>query len=147
LDELGLMPALRWYAQEMSSRYNLPIHVGGSAAGIDVPDDTRLTIFRIAQEAITNAIRHAVADHVTINLEIGAGEIKMTVQDDGQGFNVDMTLGGNELKSLGLHGMIERARLIGGDCEIHSTPGKGTLVLVKCSYAENTENQDSPVAG
>jgi signal transduction histidine kinase len=147
LDELGLLPALRWYAEEMSQRSMLPIEVSGTSNGADIPEEVRLTIFRIAQEAITNTIRHAQAKKVMVNLETHAPEIKLTVEDNGQGFNVDSVLAGSEHNCLGLLGMIERARLLGGECEIHSMRGRGTIVQVNINYAKEPESSNPPAAG
>jgi signal transduction histidine kinase len=147
LDELGLLPALRWYAQEVNKYYHLPVTITGSLPEEDISDETRLTVFRIAQEAVTNAIRHAQANKVSIDLEARASEITLRVEDDGQGFNVDAVMGGDELNFLGLLGMIERAALIGGDCQIQSRRGKGTIVEVKFNRAQKPEPTNPPAAG
>ncbi len=131
LDELGLMAALRWYAQQVREHYNLHILVSGAPESEQLPDEYRLVLFRIAQEAITNAVRHAEANQVQVFLELSQDEVHLTVSDDGKGFNVDEILGGSELRCLGLMGMIERAALIGGKCEIRSAPGAGTTVEVR----------------
>jgi signal transduction histidine kinase len=138
LDELGLLPALRWYAQEVNVYYHLPVTVTSSVPEEGISAEARLTIFRIAQEAVTNAIRHAGADKVMIDLEEHDSEICLRVEDDGQGFDVDAVMGGDELNFLGLLGMIERATLIGGDCQIQSRRGKGTVVEVKFNCAQKS---------
>jgi signal transduction histidine kinase len=147
LDELGLIPALRWYALEMSNHFKLEINVTGSTSDILTSDELRLTIFRIAQEAITNAVRHAQADRVDIHLESNDTGLLLEISDDGQGFNVDAALRGSEFCCLGLMGMIERARLIGGDCEILSTPGKGTTIRVVVENAKRDSGNHQPAAG
>lgn len=131
LDELGLMPALRWYAQEVNKFYHIPVTVSGAVPEDDISSEARMTVFRIAQEAVTNAIRHAQADKIMIDLEMLDSEICLRVEDNGQGFDVDAVMGGDELNFLGLMGMTERASLIGGDCQIQSRRGKGTIVEVK----------------
>ncbi len=90
----------------------------------ELTDEVRLTIFRIAQEAITNTVRHAHATSVKVNLEMRGMDILLSVQDDGRGFEVDRVLKGNERNSLGLLGMIERAGLIGGTCRIQFIAGE-----------------------
>lgn len=136
LDELGLAAALRWYAQETSERFKLPVTLTSSVNETELTDEVRLTIFRIAQEAITNTVRHAQATWVKVNLEMRGMDILLSVQDDGRGFEVDRVLKGNERNSLGLLGMIERAGLIGGTCRIDSSPGKGTTVEVRVSRGQ-----------
>ncbi len=139
LDELGLLAALRWFAQETTSRYNLPILVSGRANGEQVPDEIRLVLFRITQEAITNTVRHAQATQVQITLDVSASLIRLVVADDGKGFDVNAVLGGSEPQCIGLLGMIERSGLVGGECEIRSAPGAGTTVEVSIKrVAEQT---------
>ena len=133
LDELGLLAALRWFAQEINTRYNLPVTVSGSPDAGQVSDEIRLVLFRIVQEAITNTVRHARATRVQVNLEITDAQIRLVVVDDGQGFDVNAVLGGSERQCIGLLGMIERSTLVGGDCKIRSEPGSGTTVEVRIS--------------
>lgn len=136
LDELGLAAALRWYAQETSERFKLPVTVTSSIDEGEISEEVKLTIFRIAQEAITNIVRHAHASWVKVNLEKRGTDIRLTIKDDGRGFDVAQALGGNERNCLGLLGMIERANLIGGTCRIHSLPGEGTTVEVQVSRVQ-----------
>ncbi len=135
LDELGLLPTLRWYAQEMNKHFSTPITVTGSVAETEIPAEIRLTIFRIAQEAITNTIRHAQAKQILVMVETDHHVLQLNVEDDGRGFDVAGVLGGNAANCLGLLGMIERANLIGGECNIHSFPGEGTNVEVQFNLA------------
>jgi signal transduction histidine kinase len=133
LDELGLLAALRWFAQEINNRYNLPVSITGTPDTGQVTDEIRLVLFRIVQEAITNTVRHAHASHVQVNLEITDALIRLVVSDDGQGFDVNAVLGGSERQCIGLLGMIERSTLVGGECQIRSMPGAGTTVEVSIS--------------
>lgn len=142
LDELGLVPALRWYAQEIQKYNPLKIEISGSFKDDSVEAETRLAIFRIVQEAITNVLRHAQASQVYIQFEASNGNAKVLVQDNGRGFDVDAVLAGYEFNCLGVLGMIERANLIGGNCQVLSTPGQGTTVEVIFQYAENSQTQD-----
>ena len=147
LDELGLLPALRWYAQEISKHSELKIVVSGSTQEVALSEEVRLTIFRIAQEAITNAMRHSQADQVKVMVDIVGSTLLLEISDNGQGFNVDKALMDSELKSLGLLGMIERARLIGGDCEITSRQGKGTVIQVTVNYDQEFKTANRPATG
>jgi signal transduction histidine kinase len=133
LDELGLLAALRWFAQEISNRYELPVSVSGSPDVGQISDEIRLVLFRIVQEAITNTVRHARATHVQVSLDITDALIQLEIADDGQGFDVNSVLGGSERQCIGLLGMIERSNLVGGDCQIRSEPGLGTTVEVRIS--------------
>jgi len=137
LDELGLAAALRWYAQETTRLYGIQVNVSSSVNEAEISDEMRLTVFRIAQEAITNAGRHAYANQINVLLEEYGAEICLYVEDDGRGFDVDSVLGGSERNCLGLLGMIERATLIGGVCQILSSAGEGTKVEVKIISGKN----------
>lgn len=130
LDELGLLPALRWYAQETGQIMGIKIQLSGTLDEETISPEVRMTLFRIAQEAVTNIARHAKANTVEISLRDMDGFVYMRVEDDGVGFDSDATLNGEEMNCLGLMGMIERASLAGGECTILSSPGKGTLIEV-----------------
>jgi signal transduction histidine kinase len=134
LDELGLAAGLRWFTQEISERYNIPIPFNSAVDETRISDEVRLTFFRIAQEAITNAIRHANATRITVKLMGQAAELILRVEDDGTGFEVEQVLAEVECNCLGLMGMIERANLIGAECLILSDPGRGTIVEVTYKY-------------
>jgi signal transduction histidine kinase len=133
LDELGLMATLRWYAQEISESYDLNVAIAGPQTEEQVSDEVRLVLFRITQEAITNTIRHAQASQVQVSLDVSEDEVSLIISDNGKGFDVDSVLGGSDLKCLGLLGMIERATLIGGDCQIRSSPGHGVIIEARVS--------------
>ncbi len=96
-----------------------------------MPEAVRLTMFRITQEAINNAVRHADASQIKVLISDDDSEIRLVVMDDGQGFEVENTLQGEAKKCLGLLGMIERTSLIGGTCQIKSGLGMGTIVEVR----------------
>lgn len=128
LDELGLLPALRWYAAEMKLRYGLTITVNGNLGEVKLTEEIKLTIFRIAQEALTNIIRHAQATQALVIIDAEKGRLQMDIEDDGCGFDVESILKGTAKNCLGLLGMIERAALVGGECTIKSQPREGTHV-------------------
>lgn len=128
LDDLGLVPALRWYADREASWSNFQVQVQAKEIN-DLSDEFKLVCFRVAQEALTNISRHAQAQHVTIQLWEHDGSIHLTIQDDGQGFNVQEALNGAAHgRSLGLLGMKERVLLAGGELEIASAPNSGTEI-------------------
>jgi signal transduction histidine kinase len=131
LDELGIVAALRRYALEINQIHHLSVNVTGAIDDSQISDETRLTMFRIAQEAITNSVRHSRASTVLVNLEENEDEIMLRIDDDGAGFDVENTLQREGKRALGLLGMIERANLINGSCQITSNPAGGTTVEVR----------------
>lgn len=131
LDDFGLIPALRWYANEVQNRYNLKVNVISSGDEPELSSDERMVLFRIAQEAINNVVRHANADQTNIELSTSADAVTLSIQDDGEGFDVISTITRDQRHpSWGIWGMQERAALVGGNCEITSKPGQGTRVIV-----------------
>jgi signal transduction histidine kinase len=142
LDDLGLLAALRWYANDISDRSKVQINIVNHGAKPQLSSDIRAVVFRIAQEAITNAIRHARANKIDIQLYYKEDNVYLRVEDDGHGFNTDVILkkrpGGP--RNWGLLGMSERASLVGGTFQIFSHPGKGTLVEVNVPIIGETQN-------
>ncbi|HLE51261.1 MAG TPA: sensor histidine kinase [Anaerolineales bacterium] len=132
LDDLGLLAALRWYASETMSRFGLPVNLTSTGNGLELPLNVRVVLFRIAQEAITNVVRHANASHADIRLSLSEAQASLQIEDDGQGFNVQAVLqAAMHHPCWGLLGMMERATLVGGVCKINSQPGAGTRVEVQ----------------
>jgi signal transduction histidine kinase len=129
LDDLGLEPALRWYTDRQAALVELKVkfHADKLAQRLDPMIETEC--FRVAQEALTNVVRHAQAKVVTVELRKEAGQLHLRVRDDGIGFNVaavrEKAVRG---ASLGLLSMEERALLAGGELEFISIPGQGTEV-------------------
>lgn len=132
LDELGLTSGIERLAQDAQAAHQ--IHVQVKASGRDLEDELspeqRLASYRIVQEALTNVVRHARARRAQIHLVVRTDRVNLDVEDDGRGFDVEEVTGpsGGLGIGLGVHGMKERAQLLGGDVEIHSSPGKGTRV-------------------
>ena len=102
--------------------------MGFHAVGVDadLEEDERLVIYRVVQEALSNAVRHSQARTIEVNMAVADGVLQVRVQDDGQGFDAqERALSGG---GMGLTGMRERASLVGGDLSITSEPGEGTTV-------------------
>jgi len=136
LDDLGLAAAVRWYATEHLRPYG--IKVAFSIAGDEqlATGAAATAVFRIVQEAVSNAVRHSGARKVRITLDFGASAVVTEVRDDGAGFDPAGFHQPQESgRGLGLLGMRERAELFGGDVDIESGPGKGTTVRVRIPYA------------
>ncbi|MCB2176411.1 MAG: sensor histidine kinase [Actinomycetales bacterium] len=125
LDDLGLVPALRQLAETVHGRAGLTVRVRTVGEMTRAPAEIELAVYRIAQEALTNAVKHAHARHVALEVEIGAGLV-VTVRDDGQGF--DLGRGGDG--GLGLIGARERAERIGASLAVESRPGAGATIRV-----------------
>jgi signal transduction histidine kinase len=132
LDELGLPAAISRYAKD--SLESLGTKVSTEFKGVEerLPTEVEVTLFRIAQGTIGNILEHAEAKNVSIRLECNASECVLDVKDDGKGFDVSkITRVDKGGRGAGLFTMKERARLVGGGCNIKSRPGKGTRIVVK----------------
>lgn len=130
LDDLGLIPALQMFVKE--SMTHSGIHVSlETGPGVDQsPTALRTTLYRIAQEALTNVARHANATRVDIHIVNTGKLIRMTIKDNGDGFQTPSKPGSKNKNHLGLIGMKERTQMIGGDFSISSKPGGPTTVQV-----------------
>jgi PAS domain S-box-containing protein len=129
LDDFGLTAALDWYIGWLSVKAEFKVVFHTDFKEERFSPILELTCFRIAQEALTNAVRHSSAKNVYVDLEMLSTELHLTVRDDGEGFNIDRThKKALEGKSFGLLGMQERATLAGGHLELTSRPGKGTVI-------------------
>ena len=117
LDDLGLAPALNWHARETSKRTGLNVVVSADDAIDSLPDEHRTCIYRLVQEAVNNAVRHANARTVEVAVRSERQKVNVTVQDDGAGFDTRF------LRGLGLLGMEERVRRLGGRLKISSRAG------------------------
>ena len=128
LDDLGLVPALRWYLDQQSVRGGFEAQFEADPE-IDATSEVQTACFRIAQEALTNVSRHAAARAVRLEVRQAGGQVRLSVSDDGKGFEVARVFERSGADaSLGLHGMRERARLLGGRVTVLSEPERGTVV-------------------
>jgi signal transduction histidine kinase len=125
LDDLGLALALSKLAEDAAQRSGLALEVPEITAIPPLSPDVEQCIYRIAQEAITNVVKHAGAKKLTVKLEATGQKMILTVSDDGAGFN---TAKNGKTGQFGVAGMRERAELAGGELSIHSEPGHGTTV-------------------
>ena len=129
LDDLGLVPALRWYVDRVAQQAGFVAHFAADPFETRLPPAVETACFRVAQEALTNVVRHAQARRVYVEVRRRDGELSLVVRDDGVGFDVEAALEGvAHGVSLGLLSMQERVRLIGGRLEIESVIGKGAEV-------------------
>ena len=129
LDELGLVAALSGYLETQAERAGLDLDV--RVCGLDerVGPELEIAAFRVVQEAITNVIRHARTKRAKVEIARRDGRLEIEVEDDGTGFDVPAVLeGGASGRAVGLLGMQERVRGLGGEVEIESSPGRGARV-------------------
>jgi signal transduction histidine kinase len=130
LDDLGLAAALEGQAREISRYTGVHVTVQASGLSEELPDEHKICLFRIAQEALNNVCRHANANAAKITLGTASGWVSATIEDDGRGFRPGQT------KGLGLIGMQERVANLGGTLGIHSEPGKGTKIEVRLPFPQ-----------
>jgi signal transduction histidine kinase len=130
LDDLGWIPAIRFLAESVTERSNLPIQVKTMVGG-RLPSPVEIALYRIVQEALTNVTKHAQASHVSIRVRREGRMLCCSIQDDGTGFDVRAVQSGRVRRGLGLIGMQERMNAIGGTLSIDSAPGRGTKLLIR----------------
>jgi len=135
LDDLGLIPALKWQARETSKRTSMDVSVATELGPDDLPDEYKTCIYRVVQEALHNCARHSHASTVRIRVEQLLHRLTLIVQDDGQGFDAA------QMKGLGLLGIHERVAQFGGSCDVHSTPGGGTILSVELPFEKEYQAQ------
>jgi signal transduction histidine kinase len=128
LDDLGLAAAIEWQAGEFGERTGAACDLSLRGEDAVLPPDVATALFRILQEALTNVARHAGASHVTIELEVDPDQVRLIVGDDGRGITSSQA---SDPRALGLLGMRERARALGGDVTIERARGGGTSVTVR----------------
>jgi two-component system sensor histidine kinase UhpB len=132
LEELGLLNAMISLCARVSEQTGMHIQREFEGPIPDLPSDVELALYRIAQEALTNALRHSQASDVTVSLRCLGGELLLAVKDNGTGLPEHVIAGG------GLTGMRERAMLIGAALDITSTPGAGVTVTLRLPFNRDT---------
>jgi signal transduction histidine kinase len=125
LDDLGLTAAIQWQAREVSRRTGLAVKVSADAEADNLPEGLSICLYRVAQEALQNAARHAQAKIIHIELKHNLDRLVLSVRDDGIGFDAE------SVRGLGTVGMEERLRQIGGVLRVTSQPGKGATVVAE----------------
>jgi two-component system sensor histidine kinase UhpB len=132
LKELGLRTALSQEMRAFFDRGGPPVELHMDGDWDDIPETVQLALYRLVQEALQNAIRHADAEEVTVSLNRRANQVVLRVEDDGRGFDRDAP---GWQPGLGLASMRERVHLLGGDFEILSALGQGTVITAKLPFA------------
>lgn len=141
LDDFGLQPALEWHARDFTRRYGLPVDltITGDLSGLADPYAT--CIYRVVQEALTNCVRHAQASRIRVTVSGNEETLAVAVVDDGVGIEPQSRKSG-----LGLRGIEERVRDLGGTVEIHSTPGVGTSLTIRIVLARTHTSEEVQLA-
>ncbi len=132
LDHLGLVPALRWFAESRLEPAGIRLTIEETSASRRLSAEVETTLFRVVQEVITNTVRHAAARNMYISFQFDEDTVTIEVEDDGIGFDiVEVTLSPDSQRGLGLMGMLERVELLGGQMEIDTAPGYGTKIHIQ----------------
>jgi signal transduction histidine kinase len=134
LDDLGLIPALHSYMKSFTKETGIRVSLTAFAGLEQLNNVKRTVLYRIAQEALTNVVRHAKASRVDVYIEKRSDTVVMRIKDDGKSFNLQRVWQVGINKRLGLLGMRERAEMVGGTFEIDSAPGQGTTIHVQIPF-------------
>ena len=147
LDDLGLASALRSLCSEFSERTGVSVDLGITRIPVTLPDNLELHLYRIVQEALGNIEKHSRATHVTIQLQRRRSVLRASIRDNGRGFD---PLAPRRRKStppgMGLVDMKERAAFVGGTCQLRSSPGSGTEILVEVPFKPVEHPKGTPKA-
>jgi signal transduction histidine kinase len=128
LDELGIVPAIEWHAEEFQTRMGIRCKVCFNTEDIVMDKDRSTVIYRIFQEALTNVARHANATMVNTSVKKRDGKLTLKIRDNGKGISEEEL---SSMKSFGIIGIRERACFVGGEAKIEGIKGKGTTITVK----------------
>jgi signal transduction histidine kinase len=137
LDDLGLVSAVEWYAREMSRRGEVEVEVKANNVSEALPDPLMVCIYRVVQETVNNAQQHAHAKNVTVDLSETPTAVHVQIKDDGNGFDAKRTRG------MGLLGMEERVKRLGGTITIESRPGAGTTIRAELPLHKASGGRDA----
>jgi len=132
LEHVGLVPALHGLCKEISEKYKIEVHFSESEGAVDVPKDVALCMFRVAQESLVNIVKHSGAREAQVQLSANAIGISLRISDHGRGFDPAMK---TPAAGIGLIGMSERLRLVGGRLLVKSETGRGTEILAEAPVA------------
>lgn len=141
LDDLGLIPALHSYMKRFMKATGIRVSLTAFAGVKELSNAKRTTLYRVAQEALTNIARHAQASRGRVIIERLANDVRMQIKDNGRSFDVERVFRSRKVRHLGLLGMRERVEMIGGRFMVESAPGQGTTVLVRIPFDSGVGGQ------
>lgn len=150
LDDLGLVPALRRHLESVGTIHGLRTRLRAEGLPARLPSHLETALFRIVQEGVTNAVKHAGASELTVTLALEGDQVLARVQDNGRGFDVGGVVATESARGFGLLGIRERVTLLGGTLITHSEPCRGTELVARIPLGEEAkqDGQDDPtVAG
>jgi len=139
LDDLGLIPALQSSIKDFTKRTRIPVHFTAFGTVERLHSDKRTVLYRVAQEAFTNVVKHAQATLVEVSIQRRRGVVCMEIHDNGRSFLVQQALFAKQIKRLGLLGMRERLEMVGGSFSIESAPGKGTTIRAQIPFGRGQQ--------
>lgn len=138
LDDLGVIPTLRRYAESFQEKNGIPVPITVTGVERRLESHIEVTVFRNVQELLQNAVTHAQATQIQIQIDMGQQEVTAVVEDTGSGFNVDDALNGNH-KTIGLATLRERTEMLGGELNIQSNLGQGTRIEFSIPFTNEEE--------
>jgi PAS domain S-box-containing protein len=138
LIHVGLGPALRGLCKEISEKYNIDIRFTSCEIPTDIPKDVALCLFRVAQEALGNIVKHSNTKDAQVELSANADGVNLCISDAGKGFDLGLQ---NFEAGIGLAGMSERLRLVGGRLSVRSEPDRGTDIFAEVPLAVSAKEQ------
>lgn len=127
LDDYGLLEALKWQAQQFTGNTGIPVTFKTTETQIKIAEEIATCVFRVFQEALTNITRYAKADKVVVSLDIDDENILLNIEDNGAGFDMELT---KTKKTFGILGMKERVVSLNGNFDLNSVVGKGTRIRI-----------------
>ncbi len=140
LDDYGLLPAIRWYAEERLGQVGVDVIVEVQGMEMRLPPYAETGVFRVIQEAVNNIARHAHSTHARIRLTWEPNQLAVEIEDNGRGFDAQTAMSGvRRDQCLGLLGMQERVALMGGALAMDSVPGSGTRILIRVPLPQTVE--------
>jgi signal transduction histidine kinase len=130
LEEFGLPVALEALVEDMVNQESLQASCDCRVTRGEIPNEIEAVLYRIAQEGLTNVVRHSQASNFNLIVEKNGQDFLLTIEDDGIGFDPTALGTKNGKRHLGLISMKERAEMLGGGFDVYTAPGKGTLIRV-----------------
>jgi signal transduction histidine kinase len=144
LDDFGLVPTLRWYIQTHAQGVGPEVITDFDEAGSRLAGDVETALYRIAQEALSNAVRHSSATKVLVRLTIRSGYVSLAVIDNGVGFDPESAFRGDARGGVGLESVKERVGLVGGTVNVESAVGRGTRLYVVIPLGADDQGDGPP---